>query len=221
LGSTRASPGTPTHTLVLLRTGPESGKLAPDVNRAAFEGHFANMERMARAGELVVAGPFGQERHAPDLRGVFVLPTAERAQAEAWAGTDPTTRAGVFVLEYHVLATDAPLARALAEDYAWQEAERAAGRTPGPGEGLRGYVLLFAEHGDLARRELAPLNTSEGGVLLLAELDGTRALALLDAADLSEAKERFAPQLDTLGAHELSEWFASKQLARLPELAGR
>ena len=97
---------------------------------------------------------------------------------------------------------------------AQQEAE---GRTPSPGEGARPYVLLTAEHGDLARRELAPLLSSDGGVFLLASLDGTRALALLDAQDVAEARERFAPQLENLGAHVLDEWFASSQLARLVE----
>jgi hypothetical protein len=93
----------------------------------------------------------------------------------------------------------------------------AEGKTPSPGEGARPYVLLTAEHGELAERELAPLLTREGGVFLLARLDGSRAFALLDAQDLDEARERFAPQLENLGAHELDEWFASGELASLVE----
>lgn len=205
------------YTLVLLKTGPESGKLSQEENRRAFAGHFANMERLARERKLLVAGPYGTTRSDPELRGIFVLASADRAEAEAWAATDPTTQAGVFRLEYHELVTDAPLLRALEADFAWRAEQEAAGRTPGPGDGARPYVLLTAERGDLARRELGPLRSSEGGVLLLAELDGARAFALLDAADVAEARERFAPQLENLGAHALDDWFASVHLTTLVE----
>ena len=67
------------YTLVLLKTGPMSGQLPKEENDKLFAGHFSNMERMARAGQLVVAGPFGEKRHDPSLRGLFVLDTATRA----------------------------------------------------------------------------------------------------------------------------------------------
>ncbi|MEQ1891699.1 MAG: hypothetical protein ABL998_04090 [Planctomycetota bacterium] len=205
----------PTYTLVQIKTGPQSGKLSKEDNDRAFAGHFANMGRMAEARELLVAGPYGAHRHDPALRGLFLLATGERAEAERLASTDPTTQAGVFVLEYHELATDAPLAAALERALAWQAAELAAGRTPAPAEGARPYVLLTAEHGDLAVREFAQLRSAEGGVYLLAGLDGTRALVLLDAPDLATAEERFAPQLAAIGAHHLDEWFASAELAAM------
>jgi uncharacterized protein YciI len=210
-----SSPRTGTYTLVLIKTGPMSGKLTQEANAQAFAGHFANMERLANERRLLVAGPYGTTRSDPELRGIFVLASAARAEAEAWAGTDPTTQAGVFVLEFHELVTAAPLRRALEADLAWSARLKAEGKTPGPADGARPYVLLTAEHGDLARRELAPLLTPEGGVLLLAALDGTRAFAVLDAADVAEARERFAPQLESLGAHALDDWFASRQLEGL------
>jgi uncharacterized protein YciI len=215
-----AVPAASGYTLVLIRTGPKSGKLSGDENQRAFEGHFANMGRMAREGQLVTAGPYGQSRHAPDLRGLFVLDTVDRAQAEAWAGTDPTTQAGVFQLEFHDLATDAALRRALAEDLAWRQSKETEGRKLQPGEGARGYVLVTAEDARRAWRELAPLRNKGGGVLLLGHLDGSRVLALLDAETDQEARERFGPQLEHLGPFTIDEWFASAQLARLPELAG-
>jgi len=205
------------YTLVQIKTGPMSGKLSKEDNERAFAGHFENMGRMGRAGQLVTAGPYGARRHDPSLRGLFVLATAERSEAERWAATDPTTQAGVFVLEFHTLATDAPLAAALERALAWQAAQLAAGRTPPPGEGARGYVLLTAEHGDLATREFAPLCDAEGGVYLVATLDETRALVLLDAPDLATAEERFAPQLAVIGTHTLDEWFASDELAAMVE----
>lgn len=215
--STPAAGASTLYTLVEIKTGPQSGKLPQAENDAAFQGHFANMGRMAREGQLVTAGPYGERRHDPRLRGLLLLATGERAEAERWASTDPTTQAGVFVLEYHTFATDAPLAAALARALAREDAARAAGRTPAPGESARPYVWLTAEHGDLARREFAPLLGADGGVYLFADLAGTRARVLLDAPDLATAEERFAPQLAEIGAHTLDEWFASVELSAMVE----
>lgn len=212
-----ATSSTPAHTLVLIKTGPRSGTLSKEENERAFAGHFANMERMSAERQLLVAGPYGEHRHDPDLRGIFVLATSDRAEAERQASTDPTTQAGVFVLEYHTLATDAPLAAALERALAWADAQKAAGRTPAPGEHARSYVWLTAEHGDLAQREFAPLLSTDGGVYLIAQLDDTRALVLLDADSLATAEERFAPQLAVIGSHALDEWFGTDELAAMVE----
>jgi uncharacterized protein YciI len=216
----RTSATLPGYTLVLLKTGPQSGKLSKEENDAAFAGHFSNMERMANEHQLLVAGPFGTQRHDPALRGLFVLASAERAEAESWAGTDPTTLAGVFTLEFHELATAAPLRQALERELARNARLRAEGQTPAPADGVRPYVLLIAEHGDLAQRELTPLLNPDGGVFLLATLDGTRALALLDATNQAEAAERFEPQLAVLGSHTLDEWFATAELVNLVAAQG-
>lgn len=211
--STAAEPEGRAYTLVFIRTGPMSGRLGEAENRQAFAGHFANMGRMAEERKLVVAGPFGKRRHDEALRGLFVMNSGDRAEAEAWASTDPTTVAGVFTLEFHDFATDAPLLAALERALEKERAAKAEGRTPKPGEGARPYVLLVAEDGEAARREFAALE----GVLLFARLDGTRAFALLDAKDVADAEQRFGPVLDRIGPHTLDDWFASDQLARMRE----
>lgn len=203
------------YTLVHLKTGPRSGALSPEENARAFAGHFANMERMAFARQLVLAGPYGETRHDPALRGVFVLDTGDREEARAWAACDPTTQAGVFVQEFHDLRTAVPLEIVLEAGLARLERARAAGEEPQPGDGARPWVLLTAEHGDLAHAELDPLCTPEGGVFLLADLDQGRAWAVLDAANVAEARERFGPQLDAIGVHVLDDWFATDQLPML------
>lgn len=205
------------HTLIFLKTGPQSGKLAQDENDKLFAGHFANMERLAREGHLLIAGPFGEERHDKALRGIFVLDTGDRATARALAETDPPTRAGVFVLDYHDLSTSAALRKCHDVELARSDAVKATGRVEKMGESIRGYVLLTAEHGDVAERELIPL-VENGGVLLLGRLDGTRAFAVLDAVDLNAAHALLGPIEDRIGAHVLDPWFASKGLADLPKL---
>lgn len=86
------------YVLVILKTGPER---MPDgeARKAMFAGHFANMERLAKAGKLALAGPFAQD---PDgWRGLFVLAVADLDEARALVATDPAVAAGEFVAEYH------------------------------------------------------------------------------------------------------------------------
>jgi len=206
--SAASAPKTPAYTLVLIKTGPQSGKLGKEENQRVFAGHFENMERMANERKLLVAGPYGGERHDKSLRGIFIFDTGDRAQATAWAETDPPTQAGVFVLEYHDLRTDAPLIAQLECDLDRTAKAQAEGRVTKPGEGARGYVLLTAEHGDLAHRELADLVAAKR-VYMLADLDAGRAFAILDAKDLAAAHELLGPRAERLGSHTLDEWFAS------------
>ncbi len=214
--STAKGPEQPAYTLVFIKTGPMSGRLGEAENRQAFAGHFANMALLAEEHKLVMAGPFGRKRHDEALRGLFVINSGDRAEATAWASTDPTTRAGVFRLEYHDFATDAPLVAALDRDLERERAAKAEGRTLKPGDGARPYVLLIADHQDVAWRELSPLMNG-GGVLLLGRLDGSQALALLDAKDVADAELRFGAVLGSIGAHTLDDWFATDQLARMQE----
>lgn len=204
------------YTLVLIKTGPQSGKLEKAENQRVFAGHFENMARMANERKLLVAGPYGAQRHDKSLRGIFIFDTGDRALAKAWAETDPPTQAGVFVLEYHDLRTDAPLLASLERDLDRTAKANAEGRVTKPGEGARSYVLLTAEHGDVARRELADLVAAKR-VFMLADLDADRALAILDAKDLAAAHELLGTRADKLGSHALDEWFASDCLEMLAE----
>jgi uncharacterized protein YciI len=206
--SPQAEEQAPAYTLVLIKTGPQSGKLSKEDNQKAFAGHFENMARLAEEKKLLVAGPYGAKRHDKDLRGIFILATGDRAYAKEWASSDPTTQAGVFVLEYHELRTDAPLLASLERDMARTAKAKAEGKVTSPGEGARSYVLLTAEHGDLARRELADLVAAKR-VYMVAELDGTRALAILDAKDLAAAEALLGERAGKMGSHTLDEWFAT------------
>jgi uncharacterized protein YciI len=64
-----------------------------------FAGHFANMERLAKEGKLVLAGPFAKD---PDgWRGLFVFAVNGIAAAKALTETDPVIANGEMVAEYH------------------------------------------------------------------------------------------------------------------------
>lgn len=86
------------YVVAFLKTGPKDGEVTGDARKKIFEGHFANMGRLAAEGKLAVAGPFNDP--AKKYRGLFILAVSTVEEAKALAETDPTVKAGVFVVEY-------------------------------------------------------------------------------------------------------------------------
>jgi uncharacterized protein YciI len=197
--------------LVFLQTGPKDGQLTEAENKSVFTGHFSNINRLADERKLLVAGPFGAVRHQPDLRGLFILDTAKREEAQAWAGTDPSVIAGLFKLEYHDLSTGAALAAALERHFAEEKKAKQEGRELKMEESMRGYVWLIADRAK-ARPLVQPL-AAEKKVFLVGDLDASQLLVLLDAKDVAAAREKYSDLLAKLGDYQLSEWHGSVQLA--------
>ncbi|OQW57942.1 MAG: hypothetical protein A4S17_03940 [Proteobacteria bacterium HN_bin10] len=86
------------YVLVILRTGPYTPP-TPEERSTLFAGHFANIQRLADEGKLIIAGPIGQNER--QYRGVFVFAVATIEEAQALVATDPTVAAGVFVAELY------------------------------------------------------------------------------------------------------------------------
>lgn len=85
------------YTLVLLKTGPQRMPDGP-ARDEMFKGHFANMQRLAKQGLLVYAGPLdGVE----GLRGLFIFATADLEAARQAVNTDPVIINGEMVAELH------------------------------------------------------------------------------------------------------------------------
>jgi len=86
------------YVLVILRTGPTR---VPDgeARKAMFAGHFANMERLSKAGKLVMAGPFDQD--PAGWRGLFVFAVESIEEARTLTATDPVIVNGEMVAEFH------------------------------------------------------------------------------------------------------------------------
>ena len=91
--------------LAILKTGP---KRMPDgkARDEMFAGHFANITRLADAGKLAVAGPFGDKT---DWRGMFVFAVETPEEAARLVATDPVIESGEMVAEYHRLYASAAL----------------------------------------------------------------------------------------------------------------
>jgi uncharacterized protein len=65
-------------------------------------GHMANMERLAKEGRLILAGPFMDDMN---WRGIFILNCATEKEAEQLLNTDPAIAAGRLGYEIHPWAT--------------------------------------------------------------------------------------------------------------------
>jgi uncharacterized protein YciI len=85
------------YVLVILRSGPHKVPAGP-ARDAMFKGHFANIERLASAGQLALAGPFDS---AQGWRGLFILAVPDVVSAQALVATDPVIIAGEMVADYH------------------------------------------------------------------------------------------------------------------------
>lgn len=200
------------HTLVYLKSGERAGTLDKVSQGAMFLGHMKNIQTLAEERKLLVAGPFGQPKSDASLRGVFVFATADEAEARALGEADPGVKAGEFRLELHAFATDTDLRPQLERLLAQQAEQRAQGKTPMPSDVIRPYMLLVVEDGDAAWSGLSDL-AERGTIVLLGRLDGTHALAVVDAQDRAAAETVLAPVAMQLGVHTLEPWYAAKELA--------
>jgi uncharacterized protein YciI len=83
------------YVLCILKTGPKDAEVKGDQRKEIFEGHFANIGRLADEGKLAVAGPFGKNDKA--YRGLYIFNVATIEEAEKLVMLDPAVKAGVFV----------------------------------------------------------------------------------------------------------------------------
>ena len=85
------------YVLVILKTGPAK-VTDKEARTKMFQGHFANMERLAGEKKLVMAGPLDG---VDGRRGIFVFATPDIEQAKTYVATDPVIVNGEMVAEYH------------------------------------------------------------------------------------------------------------------------
>jgi len=89
--------GMKTYVMALLKAGPNRNRPREEAQRLQAA-HRANINRLAAAGKLVLAGPFADDG---ELRGIYVFDVATVAEAEALTKTDPAIQAGQLVMELH------------------------------------------------------------------------------------------------------------------------
>ena len=85
------------YVFVLLKTGPNPKPKGPERDEM-FKGHFANMQRLAAEGKLVVAGPFDG---VDGWRGMFIFAVKDIDEAKKLTASDPVIASGEMIAEYH------------------------------------------------------------------------------------------------------------------------
>ncbi|MCB9232342.1 MAG: hypothetical protein H6581_11805 [Bacteroidia bacterium] len=90
--------GMKSYMFVVLKSG-ENTTEPKESQQKLFMGHLANINRLAKEGKLVVAGPFGKNEN--DFRGLFILNVTTLEEAEALLETDPAIKADLLRAEIY------------------------------------------------------------------------------------------------------------------------
>ena len=89
--------GMKVYVMAFLKKGPNRSQDSTEAARLQAA-HLANIQRMAREGLLVLAGPFMDDG---DLRGIYVFNVPTVDSARALTETDPAIKAGRLAMELH------------------------------------------------------------------------------------------------------------------------
>ena len=85
------------YVMALLKAGPNRNRPREEAQKLQAA-HRANINRLAKEGKLVLAGPFGDDT---ELRGIYIFDVKTVAEAEELTKTDPAIQAGQLVMELH------------------------------------------------------------------------------------------------------------------------
>ncbi len=89
-------PGMHRYIFGLIRRGPAVTEITPAEAMDLQRQHLANIERLARLGKIVAAGPF---EGGDDWRGIFIYNVSTKAEAQALVDSDPLVKAGRLVVD--------------------------------------------------------------------------------------------------------------------------
>ncbi len=84
--------------LVILKTGTNKTTDKEFISKC-FAGHMENINRLAKLGKLIVAGPLG--KNDKTYRGIFILNTTSLDEAKELLQTDPTIKESILEAELY------------------------------------------------------------------------------------------------------------------------
>lgn len=88
--------GMKAYVFCILKTGSNTTATKEEKTKY-FEGHMANINRLAEEGKLVVAGPFMKNER--NYRGIFIFNVKTVEEAQTLVETDPAVKAKIFEVE--------------------------------------------------------------------------------------------------------------------------
>jgi uncharacterized protein YciI len=84
---------------VMLTKGERRGEITDTAKIMEIQrGHLANIDRLAKLGKILVAGPFGDDGN---WRGIFIFDAASAEEVKQLLNTDPAIAAGRLAYEIH------------------------------------------------------------------------------------------------------------------------
>ena len=88
--------GMKNYVFCLLKTGRNTTATKEETQKL-FEGHMANINRLAKEGKLVVAGPFMKNER--NYRGIYIFNAASIEEAKTFVATDPAVQSNLLEAE--------------------------------------------------------------------------------------------------------------------------
>lgn len=208
-GGCAAKPRGHNYVFVTLKTGPNKEVLPEPRRKEIFDGHMANIRRLAADGSLAIAGPFSKPAD-PTWRGLFVLTTKDIGAAKALVQTDPGVQTGIFDAEYRSLLASPVILTTASLD----AKRRAAPATVPPTPPVRPYVIIIAAHGDRCMTALARSGHAAQVVWCGRFTGTTEAVVVVDAP----APEQVREWLGVEAAHcSVDGWYSTDALVDLPD----
>lgn len=205
------SSGTRSYAMTFIKTGPLSNP-TPEQQNEAMQGHFANMQRLAAEGTLLIAGPLAEPKSDPSHRGIFVFNADTIEKGEALAATDPAGQMGIFEMDNYLLRTDAPLTELTRLEEEYEQRRLDDDDIPDAWTG-RMYIMASAPYSHDLHKQVDDAE----GVLITARLTNdkgvNRVFLWLDAPNAQLAQE-LLPQAEWT----MHGWYGSPTVAELPGL---
>lgn len=84
---------TPEHIFVFLNNKADKAKLPEEESKKIMDGHMANINRLAKEGKLIAAGPF------EGGGGIFIFKSTSTDEVREWVKTDPGVQANRWNIE--------------------------------------------------------------------------------------------------------------------------
>ncbi len=203
---------TASYSFVYLKTGPQSALKTPEESKVIFQGHMANMGRLADEKTLIIAGPFNKPTDAT-WRGIFILDVASTDKAREICNSDPGVQSGVFIQEVHSFSASAELRQTLVFEKELNVA-RAANPTEPP-KNIRSYVMITTT--DAAKTGAGiKASTLAQSVIFSGTFTDTRGgIFVIDSDSAQAVRETFADNHIDLGPCSIDSWWSTTSLMRL------
>jgi uncharacterized protein YciI len=89
--------GMKNYVMAFLKRGPKRNQTAEEAKQLQAA-HMANIQKMAKEGKLVLAGPFMDDQ---EVRGIYIFDVRTIEEAKVLTESDPAVQAGRLMMELH------------------------------------------------------------------------------------------------------------------------